>query len=50
MAGVPARRTGWMCECGVKLRDDMMQLTCPACGRQYERRGEKVTPMENDEK
>jgi len=45
VTGVPARRTGWMCECGVKLRDDTMQLTCPACARQYERRGETVTPL-----
>jgi len=50
MTGVPARRTGWMCECGVKLRDDTLQLTCPECGRQYACRGEKVTPMENGEK
>ena len=45
MTGVPARRTGWMCECGVKLRDEMMQLTCPDCCRQYARRGEKVSPL-----
>ena len=45
MTGVPARRTGWMCECGVKLRDEMMQLTCPDCSRQYARRGEKVSPF-----
>ncbi len=45
VTGVPAKRTGWMCECGVKLKDEMMQLTCPACGRQYARRGEKVTPL-----
>lgn len=31
MAGVPARQTGWVCECGKKLGDD---LTC-SCGRQY---------------
>ena len=45
MTGVPARRTGWMCECGVKLRDETMQLVCPDCGRQYTRRGEKVSPL-----
>ena len=45
VTGVPARRTGWMCECGVKLTEEIMQLACPACGRQYARRGEKVTPQ-----
>lgn len=44
MAGVPARRTGWMCECGVKLVEDQVQLDCPACGRRYARRGDVVTP------
>ena len=45
MTGVPARRTGWICECGVKLQDETMQLTCPGCARHYARRGEKVVPV-----
>jgi UDP-2-acetamido-3-amino-2,3-dideoxy-glucuronate N-acetyltransferase len=45
VAGVPAKRTGWMCECGVKLREEIMQLECPACGRDYARKGDKVTPL-----
>ena len=45
VAGVPARRCGWMCECGVRLEEEIMQLSCPACGRQYEHRGEKVQLM-----
>lgn len=32
MAGVPARRIGWVCECGHVLKDD---LKCPACGKKY---------------
>ena len=32
MAGVPARRIGWVCECGKKL-DDSMHCDC---GRDYE--------------
>ena len=35
MMGVPARRRGWMCRCGVKLVDGV----CPADGQRYE-----VTP------
>lgn len=31
MAGVPARQTGWVCECGNKLNSD---LECP-CNRKY---------------
>ncbi|MBR3725916.1 MAG: N-acetyltransferase [Bacteroidales bacterium] len=31
MAGVPARRIGWVCECGKRLDDS---LTC-SCGRRY---------------
>lgn len=32
MAGVPARRIGWACECGHILKDS---LECPECGRKY---------------
>jgi UDP-2-acetamido-3-amino-2,3-dideoxy-glucuronate N-acetyltransferase len=33
-AGNPARRTGWICACGVKLDE---QLACPACAARYAR-------------
>lgn len=32
MLGVPARRSGWVCECGELLRDG---LECTHCGRKY---------------
>lgn len=32
MMGVPAEQTGWVCECGQVLRED---LACPDCGRKY---------------
>lgn len=32
MAGVPAKRIGWVCECGEILEDD---LCCSKCGRKY---------------
>ena len=32
MVGVPARQTGWICECGEKLKND---LKCNACGKKY---------------
>ncbi len=32
MAGVPAKRIAWVCECGEVLRGT---LTCPVCGRKY---------------
>lgn len=31
MAGVPARRIGWVCECGLKLDKSL----CCSCGRKY---------------
>jgi UDP-2-acetamido-3-amino-2,3-dideoxy-glucuronate N-acetyltransferase len=34
MIGAPARRDGWMCECGVRLSDDGGR--CVACGAEYE--------------
>ena len=33
VAGVPARRIGWVCECGITLDSD---LTCKECHRKYE--------------
>ena len=42
VTGVPAALAGWMCECGVKLEDGLMELTCPACEKRYTRRGEKL--------
>lgn len=33
MVGVPAKRIGWVCECGAVLKDG---LTCSSCGRHYE--------------
>jgi len=34
MTGNPARRTGWVCACGVKLDE---KLACPACAARYAR-------------
>ena len=33
MAGIPAKRIGWVCECGQVLNEDMI---CPDCGKSYE--------------
>ncbi len=35
MVGVPARRIGWMCQCGARLPDSGTG-TCAACGSRYE--------------
>jgi UDP-2-acetamido-3-amino-2,3-dideoxy-glucuronate N-acetyltransferase len=43
VAGVPAAIIGWVCECGVKLDEGLLELVCPACGKRYMRRGEHVT-------
>jgi len=36
MAGVPAKRIGWACQCGVTLKLDGKKAKCSACGREYE--------------
>lgn len=43
MAGVPARRIGWVCACGQGLDPDT--LAC-ACGRWYVQVGEGLKPVE----
>lgn len=40
MAGVPAKRIGWMCYCGVRLQGSESQCACPACGRKYSVQGD----------
>lgn len=39
VVGVPARRIGWMCQCGERLPDSGVG-TCAVCGSSYERSGD----------
>ncbi len=39
VAGVPARRIGWACECGRRLELDGSRTTCPECGAAFEETG-----------
>ena len=41
MVGVPARRIGWMCQCGERLPDSGAG-TCAACGSSYEPVGDGI--------
>lgn len=50
VAGMPARIKGWMCECGVRLEEGLMELTCPTCGKIYSKKGEKVRRMTDEER
>lgn len=42
VAGVPARVSGWMCECGDKLSFEEDETTCSKCGRKYRKDGMKT--------
>jgi UDP-2-acetamido-3-amino-2,3-dideoxy-glucuronate N-acetyltransferase len=44
MIGVPARRLGWMCQCGERLPDTGVG-TCTGCGTTYERQGGGIRPV-----
>jgi len=39
MVGTPARRVGWMCQCGVRLRLEGGGALCEACGSRYREDG-----------
>lgn len=43
MVGVPARRAGWMCECGVRLAGED-EVECGECGRRYQLRDNRCSP------
>jgi UDP-2-acetamido-3-amino-2,3-dideoxy-glucuronate N-acetyltransferase len=35
MVGAPARRIGWICQCGVRLPEGDGEQTCSACSKRY---------------
>jgi UDP-2-acetamido-3-amino-2,3-dideoxy-glucuronate N-acetyltransferase len=39
MVGVPARRVGWMCQCGERLHPAGGSATCAVCGASYQESG-----------
>ncbi len=43
VVGVPARRTSWMCRCGVQLPEGDTPA-CPVCGSKYALRGDELAP------
>jgi UDP-2-acetamido-3-amino-2,3-dideoxy-glucuronate N-acetyltransferase len=45
MAGVPARRIGWMCNCGVRLNGSG-EVSCDACRRRYRATGDTCVELE----
>lgn len=45
MVGNPARIVGWMCRCGTRLQFEEDRASCPRCGREYRRKGERVSPV-----
>ena len=44
MVGVPARRVGWMCQCGVRLSLTGGEAACAACGARYREVGRAPAP------
>jgi len=44
VVGTPARRTGWMCRCGIKLPSGDTDPCCPTCGACYRERGGALIP------
>src|SRR6266704_2321850 len=45
MVGVPARRVGWMCQCGERLSVSGGKATCAVCGTPYEEANGALRPV-----
>jgi UDP-2-acetamido-3-amino-2,3-dideoxy-glucuronate N-acetyltransferase len=45
MLGVPARRAGWVCRCGVTLAATLGSIRCGACGNLYEASDDTLKPV-----
>jgi UDP-2-acetamido-3-amino-2,3-dideoxy-glucuronate N-acetyltransferase len=46
MVGVPARRVGWMCRCGVRLAPAGGRATCTVCGSAYLEETGRLRPVD----
>jgi len=46
MVGVPARRVGWMCQCGVRLQVREGRASCAACGAGYQETDGALRPID----
>ncbi|MDR2301568.1 MAG: Gfo/Idh/MocA family oxidoreductase [Deltaproteobacteria bacterium] len=46
MVGVPARRVGWICRCGARLKENGF---CLECGRAYEYARERLVEIPSDD-
>ena len=42
VVGNPAKVTGFICQCGIKLNDN---LECPKCGKKYKRENSNIMEM-----
>jgi UDP-2-acetamido-3-amino-2,3-dideoxy-glucuronate N-acetyltransferase len=49
VVGVPARRVGWVCKCGVRLEDSNGVGICRECGATYMIEAGVVTEIRNME-
>ena len=47
IAGVPARRIGWACQCGLRLELEGERGSCATCGRTYEKSDDALRLVEN---
>ena len=45
MAGVPARRMGWMCQCGERLPDVKGEVQCAHCNHRYRLTADKCEAL-----
>jgi UDP-2-acetamido-3-amino-2,3-dideoxy-glucuronate N-acetyltransferase len=45
VTGVPGRRTGWACRCGVTLRGTGGTFVCPSCGSTYHADADRLLPV-----
>ncbi|HKI96521.1 MAG TPA: acyltransferase [Gemmatimonadales bacterium] len=46
MVGVPARRVGWMCQCGERLRVQAGRAACAVCGALYVEKDGVLSPID----
>jgi len=50
VAGVPAKRIGWVCKCGCTLRESAphTNVSCSSCNNEYQVQSEELVPVKEE--
>ncbi len=48
VVGNPAKRIGWMCECGKKIDENQSPIVCSSCNEKYFKKENRIQPLSSN--